>query len=305
MTNEDKIKRWLAGELSDTERTEFEGTEEFAKIDKLMKALNNFKAPQCDVDKEYSRLSESVIRNGRTISLYKRISPVLRIAAVFLVTITMGYFLYNQLNSSSENPGWIAEQTEVYLPDSSFVSLNTDSEIRFSDKKWRKERNVELKGEAFFRVKKGSQFNVKTNQGTVTVLGTEFGVKDWDCYFEVICYSGSVKVMTTQNSEVLEPGSVFRVINGIEENHTNSDKSEPDWLHGESSFRSVPFSFVINELERQYKVSVEAKNIDLNQLFTGGFTHNNLEIALQSITVPVYLNYEINGNKIVITVEGQ
>jgi len=305
MTNEDKIKRWLAGELSDTERTEFEGAEEYAKLDRLMKAVNNFKAPAYDVDKESTRLSENVICNKPTISLYKRISPVFRIAAIFIVTLTIGYFLFDQFNRIPDNQRWMAEQSGVYLPDSSFVLINTDSKIRFAEKKWGKERNVELQGEAFFRVKKGSQFNVKTQQGRVTVLGTEFGVKDRDRYYEVTCYSGSVKVVTEKHSIVLKPGQAFRVVNGIEENYIFSDQSEPDWLKGESNFKSVPFRFVINELERQYNISVEAENVDLNQLFTGGFTHNNLEIALQSITVPVNLNYEMTENKIVITVEGQ
>jgi len=304
MTNEDNVKKWLAGELSETERTEFEGTEEYARLDRLLKAVNNFKAPAYDVDKEYSRLSQTV-HDKPIISLCKGISPVFRIAAVFIVTLTIGYFLFNQFHRMADNPRWIADQRSVFLPDSSFVSMNADSEIRFSDENWGKERNVELKGEAFFRVKTGSQFNVKTQQGTVTVLGTEFGVKDRDRYYEVTCYSGSVKVVTGKHSVVLEPGVAFRVMNGKQEKYSFSDQSAPDWLNGESSFKSVPFGFVINELERQYHVSVEAGNVDLNQLFTGGFAHNNLEIALQSITVPVNLNYEMTENKIVITVEGQ
>jgi transmembrane sensor len=303
MTNEDKIKKWLVGELPDSERKEFESTEEFAKIHRLLKAVDNFKAPEYDVDNEYSRLPESLIQHKRSISLYKRISPLMRIAAIFIVVLTISYFFYDHFNATTSNQGWMAKQTEVYLPDSSFVSLNKGSQIKFSENNWDKERNVELNGEAFFRVKKGSQFNVKTQQGTVTVLGTEFGVKDWDKYYEVTCYSGLVKVITEQNSLVLKPNAAYRLVNGEEENYTISSKSEPDWLNGESSFKSVPLRFVINELERQYKVSVETQNIDLNQLFTGGFSHMNLEIALESITIPVNLNYTINGNKIVITFE--
>ena len=305
MMNEDIIKRWLAGELSDREREKFESTQEFAKIDRLLKAVNNFKAPEYGIDSEYSRLSNKLIQHKRSISLFKRISPLVRIAAIFIVVLTISFLFYDHFNSSLDSRGWIAEQTEVYLPDSSFVCLNRGSKIKFSKNNWGKERNVELNGEAFFRVKKGSQFNVKTQQGTVTVLGTEFGVKDWDKYYEVTCYSGLVKVITTQNSVVLHPGSAYRLVNGKGENYTIPSKSEPDWLNGESSFKSVPLRFVINELERQYKVTVKAKDIDLNQLFTGSFSHENLEIALESITVPVNLNYQINGSKILITFEGK
>lgn len=303
MTNEELIKKWLAGELSDSEKEEFESTEEFAKINKLMKAAKAFKAPEFNTASEYSRLSKNIFSKKETISLYKRISPILKIAAIFIVVSIIGYFSYNYIYSVSADKNWIANQTEVYLPDSSHVILNADSKIRFSEKKWRKERNVELNGEAFFKVKKGSQFNVKTQHGTVTVLGTEFDVKDRENYYEVICYSGSVKVNTEQNTILLKPNSAFRIIYGKEESYTISNKSEPDWINGESNFKSVPFGLVISELERQYRVSIEARNIDLNLLFTGGFPHGDIELALESISIPLDLFYEINGNKIVLTIE--
>jgi len=302
MTNEDKIKRWLAGELSESERAEFESTDEFAKIDKLMSAVKNFKAPEYNIEGELNHLSNRVVRTKK-ISLYTRLSPVWRVAAIFILALTIGYFTYTNFNSPLEKQGWIAEQGEFYLPDSSSVIINASSKIRFSEKRWNKERDVELSGEAFFIVKKGSQFNVKTPQGTVTVLGTEFGVKDWDNYYEVICYSGSVKVVSGNKSSVLKPGSAFRIINGIDDNFTVSNKTEPDWINGESSFTSTPISFVFKELERQYNVKVEINDIDLNQLFTGSFTNANLEIALDAITIPVNLRYEIKGNKIVINFE--
>jgi ferric-dicitrate binding protein FerR (iron transport regulator) len=305
MTTEDKIKRWLAGELSDAERKEFESSKEFSEIQRLLKALKSFKAPEYDVDGQYSKLSEEVIDAPKTISLYNRISPVLRIAAIFIVALTIGYFSYDQLNSSMKNQEWIVAQDEVILPDSSVVLLNAESKIRFSHKQWKKERNVELRGEAFFKVNTGSTFNVISLQGTVSVLGTEFSVKDWNNYFEVACYSGMVNVITAQKAIVLEPGSAFRIMDKKEEQYSLSVKSEPDWLHGESSFSSVPLHLVLKELERQYQVNVVSNNIDLNEVFTGSFTHADLGLALESITIPLGYNYEIQEDKIVILLESK
>lgn len=301
MTNEDKVKKWLAGELSDIERKEFESSDDFAEIHRLLKAVDNFKAPEYDVDSEYSRLSENIIKHKRPFSLYKRINPLLKIAAILIISLTISFFFYDSFNSSTNNHEWITEQTEVCLPDSSLVFLNKGAKIKFSKKEWSKKRNVELNGEAFFRVKEGSKFNVNTQHGTVTVLGTEFVVKDWDKYYEVICYSGLVNVSTKQNSFKLSPNNAYRFLDDKEERYTISNKYQPDWLNGDSSFKSVPLRFVINELKRQYKVNIEVDNVDLNQLFTGGFSHENLETALESITIPVNLNYQINGKNILIT----
>ena len=305
MTSEDKIKQWLTGELSDAERKEFESSNEFSGIDRLLKALKNFKAPEYDVDDQYSKLSEKVVHESRTISFYNRISPALRIAAIFIVALSIGYFTYNQFNSGLRGQEWIVAQDEVLLPDSSVVLLNAESKIRFSHRQWEKERNVELTGEAFFKVKKGSTFNVKSKQGLVTVLGTEFGVKDWNDYYEVTCYSGKVEVAAARNTVILEPHSSFRIINGKAERYEVSDTHEPDWLKGESSFSSVPFFLVVKELERQYKINVVSNSIELNQLFTGSFTHKDLNLALESITIPVDLNYEIKENEIVIFLESE
>ena len=305
MTNDDKIKKWLAGELSDSERREFESSEDFVRINRLIKAVKNFKAPEFDIEGECSRLSQSVFNSKRTVSFYERTAPVFKVAAVIILAMAISYFSFNYFDTISNSRNWISEQSEVYLPDSSFVTLNADSRIRYSDKKWKSEREIELYGEAFFRVKEGAPFSVQTAQGQVTVLGTEFTVKDWENYYQVTCFSGSVRVTSQEKSVVLQPNSTFRIVHGNDEIFIFSGEKEPGWLHGESSFRSVPLQFVIKELERQYKVSVETTKVDVEQLFTGSFSHDDLETALKAITVPASLTYEISENKIVLAVEGK
>lgn len=305
MKNQDKIIKWLNEELTDSELIESVGIEEFEKITRLTKAANNFKAPEYDTDFELRKLTNKLHHPKKRVSLFQKISPAIRIAAIFIIVLATGYFIYNQLNTVADNSQWITDQTEIYLPDSSFVALNTDSKLRFSTTNWEEARDVELQGEAFFKVKKGSKFHVKTNQGTVTVLGTEFGIKDRKSYYEVTCYSGLVSVVTNKDSVILRPQSVFRVINDKTENYTIANKAEPDWINGESSFKSVPLKYVLDELERQYKVTVKTQNVDLNQIFTGGFPNQNIEIALENITFPVNLNYVFNKNKNVITLESK
>ncbi|WP_340110958.1 FecR family protein [Maribellus mangrovi] len=305
MDRNDKIRKWLKGELTDSERKDFESSDEFAEMRRLMDAVNKFAAPPYNAEKEYRKFEGKHLKTNREISLYQRISPVLKVAAVLVFVVLLGYFVFDRGSNTGNGNGWIADQTEIFLPDSSFVLLNADSRIRYNKSGWENDRKVELQGDAFFTVKKGSQFKVKTGQGTVTVLGTEFEVEDRKKYYEVICYSGSVQVVTGQHSVVLEPQSAFRIIDNKEDNYTISSQSEPEWLSGESSFKSVPLQYVLKELERQYQVSVKAEGVDLNQLFTGSFSHENLNIALESITFPVNLDYQINGNKIVLSFEGK
>ena len=92
--------------------------------------------------------------------------------------------------------------------------LNAKSLLAFNKKDWKQEREVELDGEAFFKVAKGSSFNVITKSGTVTVYGTQFNVKQRDNYFEVICYEGLVGVTYNSQETKLKPGDSFLIIDG-------------------------------------------------------------------------------------------
>jgi ferric-dicitrate binding protein FerR (iron transport regulator) len=138
---------------------------------------------------------------------------------------------------------------------------------------------------------------VETSAGTVTVLGTQFKVKNRANYFEAVCYEGLVQVTSTGKTIKLSPAKMFRVINGAVASDENSTEKLPSWLSNESSFESVPFTEVLQEFERQYNVTITTKNVELNQLFTGRFVHSNLSLAIQSIAIPLNLTYEIDSSQ--------
>ena len=192
-----------------------------------------------------------------------------------------------------------AEKTVISLPDNSSVVLNAASAISYRKKNWDEQRTLKLEGEAFFKVAEGHKFDVVTSEGVVTVLGTQFNVKQRDSYFEVTCYEGIVKVTANGNSKKLVAGDMFRLDSGILFESSNSDTG-PQWTENMSTFKTVPFSRVIAELERQYNITITYTGDKRMQLFSGGFSHNNLENALQSITSPLGLKYQMDGSTNVI-----
>ena len=142
--------------------------------------------------------------------------------------------------------------------------------------------------------------HVITNDGTVSVLGTQFNVKQRGSYFEVTCFEGLVSVAHNGKTVKLKPGNSFKVIDGKQITEGKENILQPLWLEGESSFKSVPLKYVITELENQYKESITTENIDTSRLFTGSFTHNNLDLALKSITIPLNLSYSKSGKSILL-----
>ena len=172
--------------------------------------------------------------------------------------------------------------------------------LAFNKNSWKNEREVTLEGEAFFKVAKGSSFHVLTKSGTVKVYGTQFNVKQRDNYFEVICYEGLVGVTYNSQEIKLKPGDSFLIIDGKQIAKEKEKRTTPSWLNNESTFKSLPYKEVIAEFERQYQVDITLLNIDTNQLFTGSFAHNNLEVALKAITLPLHVTYSKTNHTIIL-----
>ena len=107
-----------------------------------------------------------------------------------------------------------AQQLALSLPDGSKVKVNAATEIRYTPGKWKKERRIQLDGEAFFEVTKGESFVVETKLGNVEVLGTSFNVKSRDGIFEVSCRTGKVRVSSGDSRQVLTPGLSTRLMGG-------------------------------------------------------------------------------------------
>ncbi len=304
MSNEEYIQKWLEGTLSEEEKSVFAQREAYRSLERLSKAIVSFKAPEFNVQGELQRLQSKKAFGKKTkVVAMPWLRPLLRAAAV-LIAVAGGFLFFISAPVTTVKT-LAAEKTELYLPDSSIVTLNAFSTITYRHKNWEKNRHVVLDGEAFFKVAKGSRFDVETPAGIVTVLGTQFNVKMRKNYFEVVCYEGLVEVQRAGKAVKLPPNRVFRVVNGVISHDQIATETSPHWLLHESSFESVPFAHVIEELERQYNVTITTKNVKLDQLFTGRFVHTNISLALQSIAIPLNLEYKIDDDQKNVVLSGE
>ncbi len=293
---ENYLAKWLNNELSKEELTAFEKTEEFASFQKLLEATRELKGPDFNVEEALRNINnQKTLPKSKVIRLYP-MRKLMRVAAVIALLLTASYFYYSFLDKTITTQ--YAENTEILLPDSSAIVLNAESKISFSERNWNEKRNINLEGEAFFKVAKGKQFTVATKDGLVTVLGTQFNVENRADFFEVSCYEGLVSVLYKNQVTKLPAGTSFLVVNEKIIPADIQDETIPSWINKESSFKSIPLSFVLNEFQRQFNVSVETQNINGNQLFTGTFSNTNIDLALQSISVPSQIKYKLEGKKV-------
>lgn len=298
---ENYLAKWLNNELSEEEVVRFKESKEYASYVKLRKATDNLVGPDFDMAKAWEDLNKQKTSKESKVVKLNPFKKYLSIAAAIAVIFTASYLFYGTLNEEVSTQ--YAERVEIVLPDASEVQLNADSQISYSKKNWDNKRNIALNGEAFFKVAKGKRFTVTTENGTVTVLGTQFNVENRKDYFEVACYEGLVSVIYNKKEVKLPAGNSLVVINGDIKSFEIPNIKEPSWVRNESNFKSIPLKYVLDEFQRQFNIEVTTQNIDPDQLFTGSFSNTNKDLALQSISTPSQIKYKLKGNKVLFYAE--
>ena len=196
------------------------------------------------------------------------------------------------------------EHPSIQLPESSRIELNAGSNIVYNKKRFKTDRELTLVGEAFFKVHPGSRFTVNTPQGSVTVLGTSFNVIAWPDRFEVTCYTGKVKVENQNKDQLtLTPGERCKNEEGVGKLSTASftlDTDKPEWTQGKFVFDNQPLKIVVEELARQYNITVKLQPGLEDLPYAGFFESGDLDEALDLITWPKHLKAEKQGNTILI-----
>ncbi len=293
---ENYLAKWLNNELTEVELAEFKTSDEYATYQRILEVSGQLETPGFDADEALMALkNKRTFEDTKVVQLHP-FKKFLRVAAAAAVIMFGSYFYLNSLDETINTE--YAENKEILLPDNSKVILNADSELSFSERNWDTKRNVDLRGEAFFKVAKGKRFTVATDAGMVTVLGTQFNVEHREGVFEVTCFEGLVSVTFQDKETKLPAGTSFMVIDGTIVDALEPKTLQPSWLNDESSFKSIPLKYVFDEFERQHNIKVETQNIDTGQLFTGTFSNTDSDLALRSISMPSQIKFKLEGSKV-------
>ena len=184
------------------------------------------------------------------------------VAAVLLVGL--GVFGWYHPRSVTVAYG---EQQSLTLPDGSLVELSSGTTLTYQ-RFWVSKRRVQLAGEAFFDVVKGTQpFVVETFNAEVIVTGTRFNVRAWPQEdmpeTAVSLQEGQVAVAALtmpQTMVYLEPGQTSRVSDDAIVAPSTVVSMEPIlvWRTGGIAFSDAPLTEVFRALERRFNIAVTA-----------------------------------------------
>lgn len=293
---ENYLAKWLNNELTDEELLEFKKSKAYETYQKIKDNTESMESPDFDLDQAWNDLESQRQKKEPKVITLSPFKAFLRVAAVAAIVLGGAIAYLNSLDTAITTQ--YAESQEIMLPDSSEIRLNAESQISYDENNWDDERTVSLQGEAFFKVAKGKTFTVSTDQGTVTVLGTQFNVTNRQGFFEVSCFEGLVSVIYDGQEMKLPAGNSIIVVDGKLAKGKAVVNGQPSWLQNESSFKSIPLKFVLAEFQRQHNISVDSKGIDTNILFTGTFSNTDTKLALQSISIPLQITFTLEGNNV-------
>lgn len=292
-----KLAKWLSGEMSEDELAAFEAEPDFVIYNKIKKYASELETPNFDENKTLSTILASPKKEIKTVSLAQ--NWFFRIAAVLVIGLGLfiGYLNFATSTEYAEN----GVQNSFTLPDNSEVVLNSGSKIEYKKWNWENHRALELNGEAYFKVAKGQKFEVHTSLGKVTVLGTQFNVKQRENRFDVTCYEGKVKVNYGETEVIITKGMSIAFEDGKSITIPENAIQNPEWLNNEMVFYQANLKSIIGEFERRFNVTLELKSNDNSQLFTGTIPSENIDIALQILATTYHLEpTKVSKNKIIL-----
>lgn len=292
----------------------------------------NFKTAPPD-DERFKRVLKNILlekpsdnqkrhtRNKNFISI--GFETWIKVAAVFLFFLTFAFFIkINFIKSEVEAPiHYISKQnpfgqkSTIILPDSTVITLNSDSRIIYPERFTSEYRDVELKGEAFFEVSEQKQhpFRVKSGDIYTIALGTSFNVKAFEneSNISVSLNNGKVKISGVQDqfkeTFILNPGEKIVYNSKLQE----AEKLEFDrelelsWKDGILIFKQTNLKDFIHTIERWYGVNVELNgNFDDECRISGRFENETLKVVLESLQFSKELDYELNDKEVNLLIKG-
>lgn len=234
------------------------------------------------------KIAAKEIRIRRIQPARKRLWLAAATVALLIGAVTLLRFYPHTIRTA---PG---QMVTLILPDGSTAILNAQSRLTYFPLWWRFSPKVSLTGEAFFEGHHSKRFSVKSNRGTVVVLGTSFDIYARHDNYRVVCFTGKVRVTSrTKNQIILTPGekAVVSPHGDITFSKEIKTRDYNAWTNHQFVFTATPLASVLDELARRYNVEIDLKK-PVQANYTGNFSAEiSVEQALDIVCKPFGLTF--------------
>ncbi len=196
---------------------------------------------------------------------------------------------------------------EVILADGTKVWLNSASSLSYPTAFRGNDRQVQLKGEAYFEIAedKNKPFKVFVGDVQVEVLGTHFDIMAYEDEnaIKTTLLAGAVRVTEKgTGSRVLavnQEASIDRSSGSMSVKEVDADESVA-WKDGFFQFEGVPIETVMRQLTRWYDVDVEYEG-KTDEHFEGKIARSeNVSAVFKMLELTGAVHFSIEGKKIIV-----
>ncbi len=268
------------------------------EIGQLFDESRNFINFDDDIPVDSEKMLEHIrkgIQRRKSLKIKRTFNRLLPYAVMFILVLGSIFFYYHKksIDKAAFNNKTITvitkngQRSQVVLPDSSVVWLNSGTTLTYRYNFSEHRREVMLNGEAFFKVAHNEKlpFNVQCNDIVISVLGTEFDVNAYPETGKVCVALESGKVALSHNriesfNYTLKPGQLAAynlLSNAIQVNNTDVSRYT-SWKDGRLIFRDEPIKTVFEKLERWYNIHIEVIDEKVYEsIFTGTFQNESYE----------------------------
>lgn len=267
----------------------------------------------------WEKIQNRIRHKVRQVPLYTR-RLLIRVSSVAaVVALILGF----SLSFLFYNPGesWQASQfqnvimappgqkTQLLLPDSTQVWLNSGSRLSYNYQYSTHARIVSLEGEAFFDVRKDTQypFVVKTGAVDVKVLGTAFNVSAYadEENIQVALLRGKVSLLSEDGQDFLTYLSPDQIATVSRKNLSCQVEAcdaeiESSWHYNLLKFDGTSVDEVWKKLGRWYGVDITLSNVNPVQTYWFTIKTESLTELLEMIDKITPIEYKLNGKEVTI-----
>ncbi|MEN8121710.1 MAG: FecR domain-containing protein [Bacteroidota bacterium] len=296
------IAKHLAKETNDSEEAELNNL--IKENPSVKKIINDSKVALGIVmpsSKSYNKKRIKTLIDLKIIAAQKierrhKINSFLKIAAVFTGLAFLTFFFYNEYNRKIYYSNNANELKMIVLPDNSVVTLNKNAQIAYVNSIFRNfNREIELEGEAFFKIEKdksGKQFIVQTNDFKITVLGTEFNVRDDEVHTSVMLTEGSIQMHDFSNKKInptiLKVGeiAIYHKENKDLQIKKTNKAIHTAWLSNKLNFDDFTMQELVEMIKLLYGKTLVIENKSLlNKRISGTAPADNFNLVIKALII--------------------
>lgn len=199
-------------------------------------------------------------------------------------------------------------QEELLLNDNSKIRVNSNSILKYAAD-YKIDRNIQLTGEAYFKIKKMDRsFTLTADQVTLVMYGGTFLLESYPDkdYTRLCLFAGEAKLVINETSQeiILNPGTdllLYKTTGELEMKRIKEGVYGPAWIT--NTYDYMALNNILYSLSEYYDISVTNNRPELNYesftlTFEGDKTLKEVMSILQVISKK--FSYRIDDNELII-----